>query len=123
MTLGWNEAGFVTIDDRKGRQNIDPRPGTSLSTVGEDFLIVTGNDGIVELDINNHYVLLEENSYLHVRADGRSFLKKHKENLLGKNTLRLALGKLWAKIESAAGKKKEEGEEILEGNAAVGVRG
>ena len=69
------------------------------------------------LELEGHYVLLEENSCLHVRADGRSFLRKHKENLFGKNTIRLLCGRLWAKIESAAG--REEGEEILEGNAVV----
>jgi hypothetical protein len=113
--------GFVTIDDRKGLQSISPQAGMEFSTVGADLIIVTGDDGIAELDINKHYVLMEGNSYLHIRADGRSFLNKFKEKLFGKNDAKLICGKVWARIESMVG--KEQGKEILEGNAVVGVRG
>ena len=122
-------SGFVTIDDRKGATNPNPRAGACINpevgmtmpTTGTDIIVVTGDDGIVELEVNNHYVLLEERSYLHIRADGRSYHKKHNENLAGPNKARLVLGHIWAKIMSMAG--KEDGKEIYEGNAAVGVRG
>ncbi len=114
-------SGFVTIDDHKGFECINPEVGMTLPLTGTDIIVATGDNGIAELEINNHYVLLEEGSYLHIRADGRSYQRKHNEHLSGPNNARLVLGHIWAAIMSMAG--KEEGEEILEGNAVVGVRG
>ena len=113
--------GFVTIDDRKRLQCMPLEVGMTVPLVGADFIIVTGADGIVELEINNHYVLVAENSYLHVRPDGRSFLSKHKQKIFGKNSVKMGCGKIWAQIMAAIG--KEDGDEILQGNSAVGVRG
>ena len=114
-------SGFVTISNRKGFQCIAPHAGMTMPLVGADFIVVTGTNGIAEINVDNHYVLIEENSYLHVRPDGRSFLRKHKEKLFGQNTVKLACGHIWAFIQSRVG--REEGEEYPASNVAVGVRG
>ena len=114
-------SGFVTIDNKNSLQCLDARAGMTMPSKGADFLIVTGMNGIVELSIDGHYVLVEENSYLHVRPDGRSFLRKHKERLLGRSAARMACGHIWALIRSAVG--REEGEIYPRPNVAVGIRG
>jgi len=100
---------------------MDARAGTTMPSRGADLLIVTGADGIVEMTIDGHYVLIEENSYLHMRPDGRSFLGKFKERHFGRNTARMMIGQIWARTLSAIG--CEETELHYEGNAVVGVRG
>jgi hypothetical protein len=76
-------SGFVTVSNKNSLQCMDIRAGMVMQSQGADLLVVTGANGIVELTIDGHYVLVEENSYLHLRPDGRTFLRKHKERLLG----------------------------------------
>ena len=114
-------SGFGAINNKNSLQCMDARAGMTLPSTGADFLIVTGGNGIVELTIDGQYVLVEENSYLHVREDGRSFLRKHKERLLGPNTVRTVCGRLWMKVLSAVG--RDVGEIYSSSNSAVGIRG
>jgi len=114
-------SGFVTVSNKNSLQCMDIRAGMVMQSQGADLLVVTGANGIVELTIDGHYVLVEENSYLHLRPDGRTFLRKHKERLLGRNTAKSVCGHIWARIRSMVG--REEGEIYIQANNAVGIRG
>ena len=112
------------MDNKSGFSCTAPIAGMTMPSAGVDFIVVTGINGIAEINVNGQYVLVEENSYLHVRPDRRSFLRKHKEKIFGPNAWKTALGHIWAAIQSRVG--REEGEEYSpwkSTNATIGVRG
>ena len=95
----------------KDKPSSKPILGKGIHFAGRNLIIKTGPHAKATLTIKGEKVELTHDSVIRLYPHGKAVRKK--------NSAKLFVGRLWAKIDSQFGTDRDE--EV--GNAAVGVRG
>jgi hypothetical protein len=115
--------GQVLVEDKKKQTRQLATSGMQLLSDQGNYLIASTQSSSAELLVNGKTFFLKPSSFIRVRGD-RSWWDRHSE--MWCHDLRLFSGRLWTKVQAAAGNDEEarwRKEEANTPNSVVGIRG